>query len=299
MTKPILEKFNLSELEKEKFEVRTVRNPSLKNFLRKNKTTAFLNQLDKLKVDKRNLLAEFIGKTGTGKSYSSIALALRNDPEFSADKIFFTQRELIEKTGELYKNKPITLINDEQVRNFGVGTYRIMSQYNDFLETIRKKQISVIRNSPTRKTNVSMNLSHFLIETFEGFIKLKDGILRAALCDANSHCFGYVEFSNPEVTAPKLIKAYEKQKDVFLAKSLGEGNESIFMRDADRLLISSEFIEFAENNKKLSRSDLFNFVDFMRPELNRGNEAVQILEAFIFKIKMSKYVTKLYHANRD
>lgn len=292
--KGVFKEFDLTDLEYARFRRMLEVKPSFKNFLRKNKTDAFLREMNKIKKDKRNLLAEVVGETGTGKSYSSIALALRNDSEFSADKIFFTQRDLIEKARDVYAGKPITLINDEQTKIIGIGTYRILSQYNDFLETIRKKQISIVRNSPTRKHYVNMNLSHYLLQTFSGFIDEKRGILRAALCDNLFYCLGFVEFSNPVVAAPDLIKKYEKKKDKFLDEMLHDGSESTFLRDAEKLLNSSEFRQFADNNKKLSREDLFNFVDFMRPELKRGNEAVEVLSSLIFKIKMSEYAYKLF-----
>lgn len=289
-----LKKFGLTDLEYARFRRVLEVRPSFRHFLNRDKTDAFLRELNKIKKDKRNLLAEVVGDTGTGKSYSSIALALRNDKAFSIDKIFFTQRDLIEKARDVYKGKPITLINDEQTKIIGIGTFRVLSQYNDFLETIRKKQISIVRNSPTRKHYVNMNLSHYLLQTFSGFIDAERNVLRAALCDNQFYCLGFVEFSNPLQTAPDLIKKYEKKKDKFLDTMLHDGEESTFLRDAEKLLNSSEFKQFAGNQKKLSREDLFNFVDFMRPELKRGNEAVEVLSAFIFKLKMSEYADKLF-----
>lgn len=43
----------------------------------------------------RNVIALFVGDTGSGKSYSSIRLAERLDPDFSADRIVFTVQDFI------------------------------------------------------------------------------------------------------------------------------------------------------------------------------------------------------------
>ena len=43
----------------------------------------------------RNLIALFIGDTGSGKSYSSIRLAETIDPGFSVDRIVFTVEDFM------------------------------------------------------------------------------------------------------------------------------------------------------------------------------------------------------------
>ncbi|EQD66410.1 hypothetical protein B1B_06148 [mine drainage metagenome] len=44
----------------------------------------------------RNLIALFIGDTGSGKSYSAIRLAERVDPNFSVARIVFTVKEFLD-----------------------------------------------------------------------------------------------------------------------------------------------------------------------------------------------------------
>ncbi|EQD60470.1 hypothetical protein B2A_03672, partial [mine drainage metagenome] len=43
-----------------------------------------------------NLIALFIGDTGSGKSYSAIRLAERVDPNFSVARIVFTVKEFLD-----------------------------------------------------------------------------------------------------------------------------------------------------------------------------------------------------------
>lgn len=285
----------LSDLELAKLQEYIMRNNTFRRFMSKNQTKSVIEQIQKNKKEHRNLIIEFLGETGTGKSYSSIALGLRTDPNLNVDKIVFTMRDLIESAPKLYNGKPITLINDEQIHTFGIGSYRIRSQFSDFLETIRKKEISIFRNSPTRKFNIDSDLSHFIFVTFGGFIDKHEETNRVAICDNSFNCLGFVEFDNPAKTNPKLIKAYEKKKDAFLNDLMGNDAESTFMRDAKKLMESHEFNDFLAGVNKVSREDLFNFVDYMRPELRRGNEASEILSALMFCMKMgSKFNEKLY-----
>ena len=60
------------------------------------KNSVWLLQWIKNRIRKnRNLIALFIGDTGSGKSLASIRLAERVDPAFSVDRIVFTVKEFI------------------------------------------------------------------------------------------------------------------------------------------------------------------------------------------------------------
>ena len=61
------------------------------------KNSVWLLQWIRNRIKKnRNLIALFIGDTGSGKSLSSIRLAERVDPNFSVDRIVFTVKEFLD-----------------------------------------------------------------------------------------------------------------------------------------------------------------------------------------------------------
>lgn len=161
-----------------------------------------------------NVIISVVGrpaeKTGSGKSYSSMSLGRffcsELGTKFSPSSIHFDINKIMEAMRR--KGKKTTLVMDEQIPEFGAGSGTMQMQMTRAEETMRKRQINFIYNSPTPHTH-----SHdFVLQTYG--IDRKQGIARLLVyVEYPGVPYGYITLRKPPL---KLSAKYEKKKDTFL-----------------------------------------------------------------------------------
>ena len=115
-----------------------------------------------------NFLVLFItAEMGNWKSSVGQSIATELDPNFTANNIFFSYDEF----ETIFKeSKPKTFhIMDELIFQAGSGSNRIMNTMQTLIETLRKRQNSLILISPNLKY-FNEDLFHFVIEPFDNAI---------------------------------------------------------------------------------------------------------------------------------
>ncbi|MFQ5981458.1 MAG: hypothetical protein ACE5OZ_25220 [Candidatus Heimdallarchaeota archaeon] len=178
----------------------------------------------------------FVGKEGSGKTYSAISLAKELDPHFSPDRIVFDVDNLLEKTIEL-KNQCAWIIFDEtgeyaSNRSFMSGTNRVL---NSVIRTNRKWGVNYILTSP-----LLMDMDARLRKSINFVVEIKPhksgANSRIGLCfeqlynpastkpEFNRHVakkspdnsLMFARFPNPADRWSDLLEEYEEKKDSFL-----------------------------------------------------------------------------------
>lgn len=117
----------------------------------------------------QNWICAIVGGTGTGKSYSAIALARAIDPTFDQSRIVFTPQEFVKLVTEGNLKEGSMIVYDEA----GVGMdarqwFSIQNKaLNYILQTFRRDNIGVIFTVPdiTFIDKNARKLFHTLIET--------------------------------------------------------------------------------------------------------------------------------------
>ncbi|MFQ5978881.1 MAG: hypothetical protein ACE5OZ_12205 [Candidatus Heimdallarchaeota archaeon] len=179
----------------------------------------------------------FVGKEGSGKTYSGISLAKELDPHFSSENIVFDVDSLLEKTVEL-KNQGAWILFDEtgedaSARSFMSETNRVL---NSVVRTNRKWGVNYILTAP-----LFMDVDARLRKSINYMVEIKPHKIgarsRIGLCfeqlynpattkaEFNRHItmrnpddsLMHARFLNPANRWPNLIEGYEKKKDLFLS----------------------------------------------------------------------------------
>jgi len=108
--------------------------------------------VDRLWRKDKNFLGLVCGKTGTGKSSSSVRLAELIDPEFNVDRIVFTAQDFLKliRSKELHKGSAVVL--DEAGIAQGLAAREAMTRVNraldQFLQGFRAYNFAVIFTVP-------------------------------------------------------------------------------------------------------------------------------------------------------
>lgn len=207
---------DLNNLDKETQDRLTLKEeyePSFSNALEVDYTDVCFATLDERRDPniQHSYLASLHGMQGSGKSYAGLFLAGYLDPKFSIDKIYFDYNKLVYERSKLKPNTCVLI--DEQSRQFGVDSQRIVTVLNALKEQLRKKSIHMIYCSPTLKDEYATSM--YVLETMfidkafkEAYFAYKTNDLR---------CLGYVVLSHPLKSISKqLLLDYEGVKDEHL-----------------------------------------------------------------------------------
>jgi len=189
-------------------------------------------------VYNQNFLGVVTGPTGSGKTYSSLAMCIEIDPEFDATRIVFTLEELMELiNSKKLKSGSSVLFEEIGVSQNAKSHMSMMNKLANFLfQTFRKDNFAVLFTSPdfgfvdasTRK----LFHAHFETRRIDRGSSLC--VLKPYRIDRNQRTgdvyykFLHVHRSNgqqhkiSEIRTPmppeSLVLEYEKRKDAFTKK---------------------------------------------------------------------------------
>jgi len=240
-----------------------------------------------------NVVMELIGRTGSGKSYAGLTLASFIDPDFSVDRnVKYHLDDVLNSTKD--HPEPICWDLDEVERVWGLGTWRSHSEWSNYIESIRKKQHSVITCTPERKP---LGTTMYALEPLR--ISYEHKLCHCAIADDKQQYLGYVLISHPDqFIGKKMVKQYEDIKDTYLDKIQSRDKGDSIGTMADTIIQKYKFeIEVTERGARrikldgqiLIASDIIEIVNAEYPYLNRNNECIAIAEAVKARVFLAKY----------
>ncbi len=123
---------------------------------------------DRLWEQNKNFIVIFVGETGSGKSYSALAMAEMIDPDFSIEKVVYKPRDFLNLLDKCKKGD--VLVFDEA--GVGIPAREWQSIQNKLmgyvLQTFRYKNIGVFMTTPSMSfidKQVKI-LTHFVIKVY-------------------------------------------------------------------------------------------------------------------------------------
>jgi hypothetical protein len=247
-------------------------------------------KIDFAKTKGMNLIFLIYGLPGTSKSYSALSLAKAIDPSFIVEtNCYWDLRKFIDdlpnlKTGSCY-------VIDEVARNWGEGSFRVLSEINTVFETVRKRQIFIIVCTPRYFYSPTWS---YCLEGIVGQISFERGKSRMALQTGDRKTLGYVLFNNPALTiGDGQLAGYEKLKDSFLDEILHKGAGSWMQVKAKEVEESEFFQQYIESMRSSgtlpSLRGLLVVVDTVFPHLRGNNEASSLGNCLLTWLEMGKY----------
>ena len=218
------------------------------------KNSVWLLQWIRNRIKKnRNLIALFIGDTGSGKSLSSIRLAERVDPNFSVDRIVFTVKEFLELVnGGLPKGSVI--IFDDAGLGINARLWQEMSArvFGMLTQGFRYKQILTFITVPdeTFIERQSRKLVHIRFEStdVQGMMKMK--LLSRNTFDPE-HPLGkfprihggiseiIVKMVKFHLPSDVLREKYETKKKEYMEKKFKEFQEELNLLDGGQISLKN------------------------------------------------------------
>lgn len=231
---------------------------------------------DRLKGGK-NVILQFYGTGGTGKSFSMLYAANKIDSFFKGkldlDRVFFQIGDVSQDLKKIGRQKSISI--DERMPNYGLGSSRLAEEFNSIIETAREPQNSILVSS--FKPYLS-DLAQWLLET----MFIYDGHVYFALREPSMHVHGYVKIPHPKTTmGQKFLDDYLVKKQKFNAQLRHDGNYDPIADMAKKFIDSKDFraIEerFEGKKKGIPTSILLELVADKYPELRRNVEAEQVV----------------------
>jgi len=230
-------RWDLSQLDIIKFKKRAEKNPSFYNVFNpeSNLTKTFKAETKRRTRGEKNFILEITGATGIGKSILAITLGLDwMNKKLDDEDVCFTSDLLIRRAGVVRKSH--LLIQDEQTRQFGVGSNREEFERINIEETTRKFGLSMIFCSPTSKEHSS---AHYILEVI---CRCSEERLTKVAIINDGVYLGYFVIKVVDETNPFWIR-YNKRKDLFI--------KSVKGRDVSRMSLDEQSKELSES-KELS-----------------------------------------------
>ncbi len=183
----------------------------------------------------KNALYTISGPTGSGKSWSALAICLLNDPDFNVDRVVFSAEELMHLINSGVLRKGSSVMFDEAGVGFNARTWNSITNrvLNYLVQTFRHKNFVLIFTSPYMDfiDSATRKLFHAEFETTRIDHKKKTCSLKPKLLQYNSdkrkfyrkwlrargNGHGYIPIKRWSVPQPPddLIKAYEEKKNEF------------------------------------------------------------------------------------
>lgn len=280
---------SLCELDLYMLNQRLISDKYYQNAFRIDMTTQLKQKIDFAKSCGMNLIFLFYGLPGTSKSYSALSLAKAIDPEFDVNKsCYWDLRKFIDDLPNL-RNRGCYVI-DEVARNWGEGSFRVLSEINTVFETVRKRQIFIIVCTPRYFFSPTWS---YCLEGIPGQISFALEKSRMALQTGDRKTLGYILFNSPLRTLGKeQLDTYEGMKDGFLDEVLHKGG-GWFESKANEVAEGDMFIDYMEqcrNNKIMpSQRGLMVCVNEIFPYLKFNNECSRISEIILTWMEMGKY----------
>ncbi|MHB1708764.1 MAG: hypothetical protein ACYCT2_04730 [Thermoplasmataceae archaeon] len=208
----------------------------------------------------RNLIALFIGDTGSGKSYSAIRLAERVDPGFSVDRIVFTVKEFLDLVNSgLPKGSAIVFddaglgINARLWQEMGARVFGMLTQ------GFRYKQILTFITVPdeTFIERQSRKLVHIRFESTD-----VQGLMKMKLLSRNTF-----DPERPLAKFPRIHRGISEIKIMLVKFRLPSGDLAEKYEARKNEYMESKFHEFQEQ---------LNLLDGGQISLRNGKPAIDI-----------------------
>lgn len=279
-------------------------NPTLLNIVQKKKDiTEQMNEdfQHRLHGGVNNFFTLYIeGEQGTQKSSVGQAIAIENEPTFKADQINFSYDEFLEK---FKVSKPKTIfILDEEVFKHGSGSKRIVDNMQTIIETLRKRQNSIIIISPELKY-FPENLFTYTLETFDNSIlvtcphnqdlhetrtcqcymentfTVKEAYVRCAVKKEGQYMGFYItqiKWNNP------LWEEYSKKKDAFNELvTLQEHSKTNYEQMAEKIMRDPDSKEY--RTKKALKILVYKHIPSLTVQ-----EAEMVIEHLVMKRRIEE-----------
>jgi ABC-type dipeptide/oligopeptide/nickel transport system ATPase component len=209
--------FQLDPLQIESLQLDFQQNPELEKRINFNINETFYDYLKYRILNQGNVLIMITGTTGTGKSLASISLAQViykiMKAKFDPSLISFSPDAALEKLREAESSAADKVVLLEEVGaqlGVGVGAHALFQELSAAEQTLRKRRISFIYNSPME---VSRHLYNYILET--AGIDKEHNLARLIVFDMKKRPLGYITLARP---SRQVEKQYEKMKEEFMAK---------------------------------------------------------------------------------
>lgn len=246
---------------------------------------------DKFKADitnriksQKNIAIEIWGEQGNGKSYSGLSIA---SGWIGVDwDVYYLKDNVIKDLS--IKTPPYTVLLDEQNEsgNFGLGSWRVASEYSGFMETMRKRQISFINCCPVSKI---LPLCNYGIEAF--YINEDKQECNCIVYDRNGLMLGKIIVPHPLTYMSRTeLDRYESMKDKYNDLLLHKNSEDRYSEMGDKFIQSDYWIKIknqwvAKNPKKEIPIWLIEqSLNVFYPELKRNIEIIELVNVVRFKL---------------
>lgn len=207
--------------------------------------------LNRIKHNK-NWLCAITGPTGSGKSYSALALAEALDPTFSVDRVGFWAKDIIDIVNNLPERKGNVVVWDDAGVDLSHKNFQsvINKSINLLLQTCREKNFILIFTSPftafldkssrvllhaefqtagINRTTNKVNIRPYRLK----YNPFKDRFYwkRLSYFDKMNRCYVPINVISISKPSNALIEAYEKKKTEFttiLYQSLQKDIDKVF-----------------------------------------------------------------------
>ena len=218
------------------------------------KNSVWLLQWIRNRIKKnRNLIALFIGDTGSGKSLSSIRLAERVDPNFSADRIVFTVKDFLDLVNSGLPAGSVIVFDDAGL-GINARLWQEMSArvFGMLTQGFRYKQILTFITVPdeTFIERQSRKLVHIRFEStdVQGMMKMK--LLSRNTFDPE-HPLGkfprihrgiseiIVKMVKFHLPSDDLREKYEAKKKEYMESRFKEFQEELELLDGNKLTLKN------------------------------------------------------------
>lgn len=266
-------KWDISDMQKEKFRERSRRNPSfLRVFNPKyNLTKPMSKEFRYRTIGERNIIVEITGVTGIGKSLVAVTIAVEwMSKLITADDIAFTTDELLQRSMQIGKNH--TLIQDEQINQLGAGSQREDYERQSLEDTTRKFGLNIIFCSPTTRNH---STAHYQLEVVCRNDKKR--LTKVAILSGGGTYLGYFIIKVLEEDNPLWVD-YSERKDEFIKTIMSRKTKRLSLDEMALSLREHEQFAYAKTReqKKVVASKMFPTLTIQ--EITMIVENLQMLE---------------------
>jgi len=218
---------------------------------------------NRMHINNEHFMGCIVGREGFGKSHTALKIASNVDPEFTAERVFFNPKDLLEAFQSDDLGKGNIIILDEAGVGMGNRSWYEKEQIllNQVLQTVRDDNMGVLFTLPRLEELDSQTIGrlHAFIEMVDidrqrGFATAKwknvsltrDGRGREykqyprIRVDGTVQRITQIAFRPPN---PELVKAYEARKESFKDDLYGEAIQAYDDAEEEKEMTPSEVAE--------------------------------------------------------
>jgi hypothetical protein len=218
------------------------------------------------------VVIQITAETGEFKSSAGLEiLSQKVDKTFSADRVAMQYADFEKKIKNSEPKQAFLL--DEQVFQHGVGSRRLVQNFVNIVETLRKRQNSMVLITPKEKYITDDNVTF----TFEpcGFDK-ENKVLR--LLVKKNYYIGF--YYLPISWGSDLWKEYTKVKDSFLEVATSQNFAKLDYEGLAKEIIGK--MSYEEKSGKINKKRVTLFVEKNSPNITKEERDLLIEQIIIF-----------------